>query len=109
MELRTGRGYEELVGTELLTPLGMFDTKVRVNAVYSSVIVLVYAKHDEFDTKITLSPEQWAHDVAPGENKKGKFAERDTPYGVLKGQGAYHASARDMDRFLQVSLRDTNE
>ena len=55
MELKTGRGYEELVTSEVLAPLGMGDTK------------------------ITLTPAAWRSQVAPGLDRKGQRAERNTP------------------------------
>ena len=55
MELKTGRGFEELVTSEVLAPLGMGDTK------------------------ITLTPAAWRSQVAPGLDSKGQRAERNTP------------------------------
>ncbi len=55
MELKTGSSYEHLVYTQLLEPLQMHDTK------------------------IVLNPQVWHHDVAPGYQKNGSFAERNTP------------------------------
>ena len=67
LELRAGMQYEKLVQTAVLGSLHMKDTK------------------------ITLSAEQWETQVAVGrDSKTGQPAERRTPYGVLKGQGAYH-------------------
>ena len=55
MELKTGIAYENLVFTQLLEPLEMYNTK------------------------IVLSSQVWHHDVAPGYRKNGTFAERNTP------------------------------
>ena len=55
MELNTGSSYEQLVYTQLLEPLKMYNTK------------------------IVLSSQVWHHDVAPGHQKNGSFAERNTP------------------------------
>ena len=84
LELRggaSGPGYESIVRESLLEPLGMRDTV------------------------ITLSKDAWARLVAPGLNKRGNLTERSTPYGVLKGQGAFHSSIRDMAAFLSAHLR----
>ena len=55
MELKTGIAYEDLVFTQLLEPLEMYNTA------------------------IVLSSQVWRHDVAPGYGKNGSFAERNTP------------------------------
>eukprot|EP01052_Picozoa_sp_SAG31_P015366 SAG31_NODE_985_length_10549_cov_2.605339_11_plen_121_part_00 len=81
LELRTGLSYERLLHASVLAPLNMSDSK------------------------IALTTKEWAQNVAPGLDKQGVLAERNTPYGVLKGQGAYHSSARDMGQFLSAHLK----
>ena len=57
------------------------------------------------DTKIVLTAAQWRTAVAPGRNSTtGQVAERNTPYGVLKGQGAFHSSVRDVAAFAAAAL-----
>ena len=80
LEIATGQQYEPLLHATLIAPLRLRQTA------------------------ITLSPAQWADQVAPGVNATGGFAERNTPYGIMKGQGAYHSDIGDMVLFVSTCL-----
>lgn len=79
LELKENKPYEQLVNEKLFVPLGMINTK------------------------IVMTESDWQA-TAIGLNSSGGFAERLGPYGVLKGQGAFHSSARDMALFLAANL-----
>mmetsp|Transcript_22827 Transcript_22827/g.53998 ORF Transcript_22827/g.53998 Transcript_22827/m.53998 type:complete len:426 (-) Transcript_22827:236-1513(-) len=83
MELHMGEYFEVLMAQRVLAPLGMEDTKV------------------------TLSTEEWSARVAPGHDPstgRGPVWRR-SPYGVLRGNGAFHSTILDMSRFVTAAVR----
>ena len=78
LELRAGRSYEELVVSRICAPLGMDDTRITLT---------------EFDeTAAGAGPQRWPR------------AGPELGFLALAGAGAFHSTANDLLKFLQMCL-----